>query len=86
MDEITPAVVDQRTVWSVTGPLGLQDQVTAPEPWNNGQSQYMIIHERLIRYWKIMMNYISIALIYTIDVFPKYTYIHHEASPSITVT
>ncbi len=35
---------------------------------------------------KIRKNYISIRSIYTIDIFPKYTYIHHEASPSITVT
>ena len=56
------------------------------EGWNNGQSQYMTIHECLLRYLKIRKNHISIALIYTIDVFLKYTYIHHEASPSITVT
>jgi hypothetical protein len=33
----------------------------------------------------IRKNYNSIALIYTMDVFPKYTYIHHEASPSIAI-
>ena len=39
-----------------------------------------------LEYLKIRKNNISIASIYTIDVFLKYTYIHHEASPSITVT
>jgi len=46
----------------------------------------MNIHERILGYLKIRKKHISIALIYTIDVFPKYTYIHHEASPSMTVT
>ena len=56
------------------------------EGWNNGQSQYMTMHEHLLRYLKIRKNYISIRSIYTIDIFLKCTYIHHEASPSITVT
>ena len=87
MAEITAAVVDQRTVGSVTGTnIGLLEQVTTPEPLNNGQFQYMKIHNRLLRYMKIRKNYSSIHRIYTIDIFPKYTYLHHQASPSITVT
>ena len=84
MAEITPAVVDQRR--SVTTNIGLLEQVTAPDPWNNGPLQYMTIHERILRHLKIRKNYISIRRIYTIDIFLKYIYIHHEASPSITVT
>jgi hypothetical protein len=46
----------------------------------------MTIHDRLLRYVKIRKNYSSTHRIYTIDIFLIYTYIHHEASPSITVT
>ena len=46
----------------------------------------MKIHERILRYVKIRKTFISILRRYTVDIFPKYTYLHHETSPSITVT
>ena len=60
MAEITPAVVDQRTVGRVTGTnIGLLEQVKAPEPLNNDQLQYMTIHELLFRSVKIRKNYLT---------------------------
>ena len=56
------------------------------ESMNSDLSQYIAIHRNERSISKIRKNCRSIALIYTIDIFLKYTYIHHEASPSITVT
>jgi hypothetical protein len=56
------------------------------EPMNNDPSQYITVHRNEPSNFKIRKNYDCIPSKYTIDVFPKYTYIHHQASPSITVT
>ena len=52
---------------------------------NSHPSQYMTIHREKRIIQRLGRNSHVYARLYTIDVFPKYTYIHHETSPSITV-
>jgi hypothetical protein len=89
LDEVTPALFDQRAVVAAADPEELEptsafaDLLIKYE--NNGPSKYINIHQSLLMALKIRKNYTSIRKIYTMYYFPICHYIHQQASPSITV-